>query len=378
MTTCNSSLFGQSSQYIKTNAGDLVAVNGSNISERLILSDLRIPYRQILKSRIILKPGQINYLFNFFSLGDNATLLCIKATYDAKSVVVDDNYISWSYYNDLSRINYFWQLMILTGNPTHRIPQLYLTNPNTKYAVSLDVMVAVVDDQYSIFTDVVNQSGTSFTGLEYTDIHTYVVGESIVINDKNSPARPLIYIKLSEVDSIEKNGTILVIYDNSHGPIFLDFLTDYDCYQAQSLINYVLENPNVVIDNLNPIEDLVDPIMYFYSQVGNTASGDYISFNGATAGVPYDTTDGYTFSTLISFGTYSVIDKSRLVDLLISDIHDNRDGTMSIMSSNLIITGTSGVMDNILNVGTYSLTFNFSDIAQNYLDDVIMNIEITN
>lgn len=377
MATCQSSLFGPPSQYIKTNAGDLVAVNGSNIAERLILSDLRIPYKQILKSRIILKPGQINYLFNFFGLGDNVTLLCIKATYDAKSVIADDNYISWSYYNDLSRINYFWQLMILTGNPTHRIPQLYLTNPNIKYAVSLDVMVAVVDDQYSIFTDVVNQSGTSFTGLEYTDIHTYIVGESIVINDKNVPARPLIYIKLSEINSMEKSGTILIIDDNSHGSIFLDFLTDYDCYQAQSLINYVLENPSVVIDNLNPIEDLVVPIMYFYGQVGNTASGDYISFNGATAGVPYDTTDGYTFSTSISFGTYSVIDKPRLVDLLISDISDNRDGTMSIMPSNLIITGTSGVTDNILNVGTYSLTFNFSDIAQNYLDRIIVNLDIT-
>lgn len=376
MTTCNSSLFGQNSQYIKTYSGDVVSVNGSNITDRLILSDLRIPYKQILKSRIILKPGQINYLFNFFSLGDNANFLAIKATYDAKSVISDDNYISWSYYNDLSRINHFWQLMILTGNPTHRIPQLYLTNPNTKYSVSLDIMVAVVDDQYSIFTDIINQSGTSFTGLEYTDIHTYVTGESIVINDKNIPARPLIYLKLSEINSIEKSGNILIIDDNSHGSIFLDFLTDYDCYQAQSLINYILENPSVIIDNLNPVEDLIVPTMYFYSNVGNTSSGDYISFNGATSGVPYDTSYGYTFSTSIQFGTYSTIDKQRLIDLLISGISDNRDGTMSIIPSNLIISGTSGSINNILSVGTYSLFFNFSDIAQNYLDRTIINLDI--
>lgn len=376
MATCNNSLFGQSSQYIKTNSGDIIAVKGADITERLILSDLRIPYKQILKSRVVLKAGCVNYLFNFLGLGDNATFLAIKATYDAKSVISDDNYVCWSYYNDLSRINYFWQLMVLTGNPTHRIPQLYLTNPNANYAVNLDIMVAVVDDQYSIFTDVVNQTGTSFTGLQYTDIHTYVVGESIVINDKNVPARPLIYIKLSEINSMEKSGTILIIDDNSHGSIFLDFLTEYDCYQAQSLINYVLENPNVVIDNLNPVEDLIDPIMYFYSQVGNTASGSFIEFNGSTVSIPYNTSYGNTFSTTIPFGTYSVIDKPRLSNLLISGIHDNRDGTMSIMSSNLIITGTSGVVENILNVGTYSLTFNFSDIAQNYLDGIIMDLNI--
>ena len=375
MSICQPTLFGNTSQYIKTNAGDLVATNGSNTMERLILSDLRIPYKQILKSRVILKAGQINYLLNHLGLGSDCTFLAIKVTFDTKSAIADDNYICWSYYNDLSRINYCAQFMVLTGNTTHRIPQLYLTNPNSKYSVSLDVMVAVVDDTYTIFTDVVNQTGTSFTGLEYTDIHTYVIGESIVINDKSVPARPLIYITLSEISSIQKNGTILIIDDNSHGSIFLDFLTEYDCYQAQSLINYVLENPNVIIDDLNPVADLVDPILYFYSQVGNT--GDFISFNGATSGVPYNTSYGYTFSTSIQFGTYSVIDKPNLINLLIDTIHDNRDGTMSIMPSNLIITGTAGTLDNILNVGTYSLTFNFSDIAQNYLDGIIVDLDIT-
>ena len=61
---CGANLFGTKSQFIKTNGGDFIAVDGSNTRERLILSDLRIPYKQILKSRIILKTGQINYLLN--------------------------------------------------------------------------------------------------------------------------------------------------------------------------------------------------------------------------------------------------------------------------------------------------------------------------
>lgn len=385
---CGANLFGTKSQFIKTNGGDFIAVDGSNTRERLILSDLRIPYKQILKSRIILKVGQANYLLNHLGLGDNATFLCMKAAYDTKSVIEADNYINWSYYDDLTRINYFADMMVLTGNSTHRIPQIYLTNPSTKYAVYIDVMVGVIDDNYSIFTDTLNQYGTSFVGLEYTDIHSHVVGESIVINDKSSPVRPLIYIRLSDINSIERSGHILTIDDSSLGTIFLQFLTDNDTFQAHSLLNYVLQNPSTNIDTLSPINDNLDPILYFYSQVGNTQSNDYILYNdgiviGATFSTPYNTfDDGLTFSTTISLtqsGTASgtIIDRNQLIYLLVDYIEDNRDGYMIMQESNLIITGTSGSISSILNPGTYSLTFDFSDIAHNYLDGVIVNLNIT-
>lgn len=376
-----SSLFGNQSQYIKTNGGDLVATDGSSTRERQVLADLRIPYKQILKSRVILKAGQTNYLLNHLGLGDNATFLSIRAIYDSKSVIADDNYISWSYYDDLTRINSMGQWMVLTGNPTNRIPQLYLTNPNVKYAVNLDVMVAVIDENYSVFTDIINQSGTSFVNLEYTDIHSHVVGDSIVINDKSTPVKPLIYIKLSDINSIERVNKVLVIDDSSLGTVFLEFLTLNDSYQAHSLLNYVLENPNVNIDALSPVSDNLDPILYFYDTVGGTGSGDYIAFNGATSGVPYDTSYGYTFSTSISLNDYGTgsgyLDKNQLIYLLVDYIEDNRDGYMYMMDSNLIITGTAGTQSLISVVGTYSLTFDFSDIAHNYLDGVIVNLDIT-
>ena len=379
---CGANLFGTKSQFIKTNGGDFIAVDGSNTRERLILSDLRIPYKQILKSRIILKTGQTNYLLNHLGLGDNATYLCMKAIYDVKSVIEADRYVNWSYYDDLTRVNHFSDMMVLTGNSANRIPQLYLTNPSIKYPVYIDVMVGVIDDSYSVFTDTTNQSGTTFVNLNYTDIHSHVVGESLVINDKSSPVKPLIYIRLSDINSIERSGQILIIDDSSLGIIFLQFLTENDTFQAHSLLNYVLQYPATNIDTLSPVSDSIDPVLYFYSHVGASASLDYITFNGATVSVPYDTSDGFTFSTTISLtqsGTASgtVIDKSQLIYLLIDEISDNRDGTMSIMPSNLIISGTAGNIDNILNTGTYSVTFNFSDIAHNYLDGVIVNLNIT-
>ena len=382
MSVCGASVFGNSSQYIKLSNGEFVAIEGSSTRDRLLVSDSRMPYKQLLKSRVILKAGQTNYLLNHLGLGDNATFLAIKTIYSPKSVIEADKYVNYSYYDSPVNIFSFAQLLVLTGNSTNRIPQLYLTNPNIKYDTMLDVMIGVIDDSYSFFNDTVNQSGSSFTGLEYTDIKSHIVGQSLVINDKGTPVKSLIYISLVNIESIQKIEKILIIDDSSLGTIFLQFLTENDAYQSQSLLNYVLENPNVDIGALSPVEDETDPVLTFYSTAGT--GGQYISFNGATAAVPYSTADGFTFSTTLSLntfgtisGSYSIFNKDQLIYLLIDDIDDNRDGPMSILSSNLLLSATSGVINSITQSGTYSLTFNFSDIAQNYLDGVIVNLTIT-
>jgi len=381
---CNnkSSLFGSSDKYIKFLNGDLVAIEGTNTVDRQILNTLRIPYAQLLRGRVVLKAGQVDYLLNHLGLGDNATFLSIAATYDPKSKVEADNYVVYNYSDDMTKNRHFSQLMILTGNSSNRIPQLYLTNPNANYKVALDIMVAVIDETYNYFNDTINQSGLSFTGLEVGDIHTYVINESIVINDKSIPSKPLLYLKLANINSIERSGLILIIDDQSYGTLFLKFLTQNDANQSFSLINYVLDNPNVDIDTLSPIEDSLDPIVYFYSRVNQ--NGEYITFNGLTSGVPYNTSNGLTFSTSISLSTYGTmsggtnsIDKNRLIQLLISSVVDNRDGTMSLTSSNIVISSTSSVISSIVSTGTYSVTFDFSDLAQNYLNGVILNLTIS-
>lgn len=378
MASCASSLFGASAQYIKVSGGDFIAIEGANTVDRLTVSDLRMPYKQLLRSRVILKAGQNNYLLNHLGLGDNATFLCIKAIYNQKSVIEEDNYITWSYYDDLAKVYPMAQMMVLTGNSTNRIKQLYLSNPSEKYPVSLDVMVGVIDDTYTFFNDSVNQSSTSFVGLNWTDIQTHIAGESIKIMDKGTPVRPLIYFEIANIETIEKTGSILIIDDASYGTIFLQFLTEYDAYQAHSLLNFVIENPEKDIADYQS-GDNEDPIVYFYEQVGQT--GDFIALDGDLINGPYDTSMGLTFSTTISLfdygtagGTY--FDKSTLIDLLVYTISDNRDGTMSMMPSNLIITGTSSTVSTINLPGTYSVTFNFSDIAHNTLEGVHMDLTI--
>ena len=373
----NTSIFGNTSQYIKIQGSDFVAIEGVNTVERLLGGDIRIPYKQLLKSRVILKAGQANYLLNHLGLGDNATFLAIKATYNTKSVNEEDNYVDYYFYDDLTSRHSFNQLIVLTGNSQNRIQQLYLTNPNSKYSVVLDVMVAIIDEEYSFFNDVINQSGTSFVDLSVTDIHTHVVGESIVINDKNS--KPLIYLLLVNISSIEKDGDVITIDDTSLGFILLKFSTEYDANQAFSLLNYILENQNIDIDTLVPLTDDDSPIIYFNSEVGNT--GDYIAFDGSTASVPYDTSFGNTFSTTISISTYGtggILTKNNLIDLLIDVVDDSRDGVISITSSNInIFNYSQASVTSISSTGTYSLSFDISDIAQNNLSGVTFSLIVT-
>ena len=378
MGICGQSLFGAQSQYIKVGNGEFLAIEGANTVDRMLVSDVRMPYKQLLRSRVILKAGQVNYLLNHLGLGDNATFLAIKATYNSKSVIADDNYINYAYYDDLTKVYSFAQLIVLTGNTTNRIKQLYLTNPNTKYDVNLDVMIGVIDENYSFFNDTVNQSGTSFTGLEYTDISTYVVGQSIVINDKSNPVRPLIYLTLNNIQSMERTGTILIIDDSTLGSIFLQFLTENDAVQAQSLLNYVLENANVNIEDLDPLADTAPPVIYFFDKVGDVISGATISVVGSNV-IPVDTGMGITFSTSMSItthGTGSVISKSKIVELLVDYSADVRDGLMQLSESNLLISGSAGSVNSITSIGDYTITFDYSDIALNYVNAKI-NLNIS-
>ena len=377
---CNnqSSLFGSSDKYIKFLNGDVVAIEGVNTIDRQILNDLRIPYTQLLRGRVVLKAGQVNYLLNHLGLGDNATFLSIAARYDVKSKLEEDNYIHFNYYPDLTKTYHMDQLMMLTGNSTHRIPQLYLTNPNMTYSVTLDVMVAVIDDTYNFFTDNINQTGTTFFGLSHSDINTYVPDQSIIILDTDRV--PLAYISLTSITAVEKNGVIVSIQEANIGKIFLEFNNEYEAAQSYSLLNYLFNNQGsgIVIDGNHPFEDTVAPVIHFNLTVGATASGATISMVGSTHSGPYDTSMGITFSASIPFVTTLL--KSDLNNLLIGSVTDNIDGQIALDDSMTILKNSnSAIVNSIQSTGTYSMYFNIMDLAENPVGtniNVVLNITL--
>ena len=370
--------FFGASPYIKFLNGDIVAIDGPNTIERLI-GNVKIPYKQVLRGRIILKPGQVGYLMNHLGLGDNATFVAIIATYDIQSVNEEDNYLEFYYVDNTNTIRYMDQLMILTGNSTHRIPQLYFNNPNTTYSVTLDIMVANIDDTYTFFQNSPSQSGLSFYNLEcnntVNDLQTFVVNESVVIYNNEAQPNPLVYLVLQDISSIQITGKIVVVDENTVGKLYLEFISTADAKQAFSLLNYISNHSNIVIQNLNPQIDTLPPIVYFYQTVGNGASSSYIEFNGASDQA-YDTSFGLTFSTSMSLGIYGsvsngnlYITKERLNDLLIATISDNRDGVMILSDSNFLLSDNNAApLTYITASGTYSLGFIVSDFAGNIID----------
>ena len=372
MSNCGGNLFGPSSQFIKTNGGDFIATEGSSTREKMVLSDLRIPYKQIIKGKVVLKPGQSNYPLNHLGLGDNATFLSLKVSYDPKSKFEFDNYIQWNYFDDFSKMYPISKLLVLTGNSANRIKQIYLSNPNPNYSVSIDAMIAVIDDNTSIFTDTVNQTGLSFNNLKYTDIKTHIVGESIVIYSNDLIPVPICYITIDDLKkaTITKNSKIITISDISVGSIYLDFVNVQNAVQAYSLIEWVRNTTNAIIQDLNPVEDNVDPVIMFTNMVYMTDSTTY--------SIPYNSSISTTFSATMSFGTYasaSIITKNIIFNNLITEVRDNRDDVVNIDGNSILIYDGINELTSIVTTGVYSIHFNIMDNAENSVDG-IKNIQL--
>ncbi len=377
MSCCGNNLLGGNNQVIKYYGSDLIAVNGGNTVARLPLGEIRIPYKQVINSQVILKPGQTNYLLNFSGLGDNANLLAIAATYDKKSLIETDNFVQYNYFDDFSRMYAFDNILTLSGNSTNRVKQIYLNNPNQTYSVILNVMVATIDDTYSFFNATSGQD-MAFSGLKYTDIITWVPNESIAI--LNPSLTPMAYIQLQNIASIERVGKILVLDDTSLGFIYLDFIDIFNAQQAHSLINWSMEGPDRVIQDLDPVADLLAPTIFFSSNV---------TLLGATFAGPYNSDQGDNFfSSTMSIATYSgAITHIDIINYTIDHVYDYRgsatgstagDGLISLTASNIIVTGTAGVTFSFITTpGTYSVTYNIVDIAENavsFADQIVLNI----
>jgi len=368
-----------SQQHLKYYQNNLIAVNGPNISEKLLLENIRIPYKQILKSRIILKPGQNDYLFNFLGLGDNATFLNIVATYDEQSIEEDD-FVQYNYFSEPSKIYSFGHLLTLSGNSTNRIEQLYLTNPNLDFPVKLDVLVAVIDDEDSFFTGANAPTVTTsvtFGNLLTEYIVTWVAGETIAILNAASIAQA--YINLDDINSFDRQGKIVVIDDRSVGSIYLDFINEYEAIQAMSVLNWVLENPNSSISNLVS-DDNQAPLITFTSAVSLTSPSLPSAPSPAPASSLLTSEDGTTFyASSLSLSMYSgTISKTFLLSYLVDSVTDNRDGVIDLSNENVIITDSSDELYNfIVANGTYLIKFDLSDIASNTVDtDITIILEI--
>jgi hypothetical protein len=144
MPVCGQSLFGSNNNYIKVGNGQFMSVEGSNTSERLILSDLRIPYDQIFKGKFTINPNQEDFALTCSYDTFIVTFLAIKVIYNPKSVIEEDNYLNWSYKKTKDNKYYIGKMLVLTGNSINKVPDILITNPSSKYDVTIEVMMGML------------------------------------------------------------------------------------------------------------------------------------------------------------------------------------------------------------------------------------------
>lgn len=338
-----------------------ISTSGPQINGRLDLSDVQIPYDSQFTTHMTLNPESQNQPIMYGFLGNNITFIMLKITYDEtnpKCVIEEDQFIEYWFEDDPTQIRYINKLLLLTGNSTKRIPQIYLNNPGT-VKVYVDALVANLD-QEDINLDDVNNDVASFQNLYYNSIITdtywnctkLVSGSTQlqVINIDNNVA---LYLDYDEIDTIERNESKyeLIIDTKSDTVIYLKFLSLFEMYQAHSRINWVmdLKTERYLTKDYPPL-DLTPPVIIQQSGVTPIYENIYV--------YPFERdpiTSGFT------------IYPDEILNYFIYDIEDNRDGKIMVNNATIKIREYGHVeeLSGITQLGVYDIIVTIKDIANN-------------
>jgi len=224
----------------------------------------------------------------------------------------------------------------------------------------------LVERYYGTIRDGYGRSTGMLKDLRFGDIKSHIPGKSIVIVD--SMGLPVMYFSISSIQNIERQSARrLVIVDSQIDPTSLDFLTEFDCDQAYSILNVVLRDPKADLGTIG--EDSEPPVIFFNQKFfgKNILLDSDRSLSG-----PFSSDDGQTFRVEIDRSHYSgpfPISKKELLSGLIYDISDNREGSISLAEGDVSIykeSLDSGVESfSIAFPGTYYVRFNAMDLSRN-------------
>jgi hypothetical protein len=341
----------QPEKYIKVYNGQFVVIEGSEIIDRVDFSNTRFPYEQYFRSRMTLLKGAVGQVVNYANLGDNVTFLLFKVTYDSNATE-EEKQITY-YFEDEPSIKYcIGQGMMLTGNSECRVPRIVLDNPSTKYDVQIDMIVASIDNNPDFFAanSLLNADTTNITisNLLWDELVTHVTNQSIKVLNKSGQAQ--LYIQIADIANIVRQGRILLLDDNALGRVYLDFVNNYNAVQALSSLSWMLEDP--------ANRDLPDP-----AGTDDTAPVVTLTSNVVAGVATIDT-------SVPPYDTYPIT-KNQLITYMIDDVNDNRDGTIIVGANDVTIKDSGTEIEEITALGTYEVTYDIQDIAENNTQIVI-------
>lgn len=154
----------------------LQVLNGANTLSKVDLCNWSTQYSQYSQSSIYLEAGAIDRELIYGSLGTQITFLMLKIDYIKKGAENQSPYmissfsganeipnIIYKYETNLTEQRYIDSIMILTGTDNHKIPAIYLSNPNLYYDATITVL-------YATKTITFEEPTASTTGTVYVDI----------------------------------------------------------------------------------------------------------------------------------------------------------------------------------------------------------------
>jgi hypothetical protein len=231
-----------------------------------------------------------------------------------------------------------------------------------------------IERYYGSVRDGYRGSNTHFKNLSWSDIKTHIIGESILINDQSVPPRPQIYLSISSIESIKRDGNnSLVVVDNQIEPVTLEFLTEFDYDQAYSILNYLLQSPMSDLNSLS--SDIIPPVVFFNEYF----FAEPIKLDGSNLPGPFSSEDGSTFLIdidLVQFSGPNPITKNDIVSGLIYDIIDNRDGSLTLTTNDISIykdvISSENLVTEISTPGNYLCRFHLHDLGQNQNNSTVV------
>ena len=236
------------------------------------------------------------------------------------------------------------KIMILTGSEYRRIPQIYFNNPSNTRSITLDIMMANLEQ--ANITNIATP--TVFDNLYWNSVNTNTVWYGSVSGStqleiyNNNNGTELI-IPYPNIDTIKIEGKNIIITTDSD-KIVLNFLSEFNRKQAYSRINWVLQNStNRFMNQNSPGLDIYGPMINFIpSGMTQIISTDIVT--------SYDDIRNYW----------------------VSGATDDRDGWMDKSNVSLIIRqqGTVSELSAITSDGYYEILFMVSDMAGNQTTDV--------
>jgi hypothetical protein len=328
---------------------------------KLNLEGLEIRYDSFYLSQLVLNPSSSDQPLMYGFLGENVTFLMVRAKYlpsDPNWAIETDQYIEYYFKDDPSQVRNMSQLMILTGNSTKRISQIFFNNPNQTYKVYIEVLMANLPQNNLTNTNQFTQNSV-YSGLYWNSITSDSVNYILPTTTGSTELKILditgntvCVIPYDNIRTILKVGsTVLLIGLDTEEKIKLEFLSEFNCNQANSRINWVLEDRRRrVLTTILPDIDISAPVITWNNVL-----------TGSTTGITSGTTVLYMLPSGVTY------DSTSIKEIFIYSIIDTVDGSKSIYDAEIEMLELNDFVPKITisDVGIYTVTFRTRDIANN-------------